>query len=190
MKHLIMYTKNKIWKKVLKAVLSAAAVLAVCVVILEYKSNYKASAEIRNDAPVKTKKTIVINAPIEKVWRIFCDVDKWSSWQKEISSSEINGSFKEGVSFDWQSNGLSIHSTLNTVNSQKKIVWSGPAFGSFAIHSWNFKNLNGRTLVEVNESMEGWLVAVFESKFQSGLDTSITHWLNDLKTESENIKIR
>lgn len=114
-------------------------------------------------------------------------MDNWSTWQKEISTSKINGPFKEGISFDWKSNGLKIHSTLNTVNSHKKIVWSGPALGSFAVHSWSFKNLNGKTLVQVDECMEGWLVSLFESKFQSGLDTSIKNWLNDLKIESEKI---
>jgi hypothetical protein len=129
--------------------------------------------------------SIYFNASIEDVWKVFSDVNNWSNWQKEISTSKINGSFKEGSSFEWKSNGLSIHSTLNSVETNKKVAWSGPAFGAFAIHTWSFRSVNGKTLVEVNESMEGWLVNLFKSKFQLGLDTSIERWLNDLKSESE-----
>jgi hypothetical protein len=63
--------------------------------------------------------------------------------------------------------------------------WSGPAFGYFAIHTWHFENTNGQTTFRAEEGMEGWLVSLLKSRFQSGLDESIVHWLNYLKTQSE-----
>lgn len=65
------------------------------------------------------------------------------------------------------------------------IGWYGPALGAFAIHNWHFKERNGKTTVYVEESMEGWLVQLLKNKFQTSLDTSIAHWLNYLKIESE-----
>jgi len=177
--------KNKKLKNMLIVILSIIIVLAITVFTLEYFSDYKVSKTIHADAPVITKKSIVINVPIEKVWKIFCDVDNWNVWQKEIVSPKINGEFIAGTNFKWKSNGLNITSTLQTVEANKIVGWTGPAFGSFAIHTWYFTEQNGKTTVQVEESMEGWLVKLFKSKFQTGLDTSIEHWQNYLKIESE-----
>ncbi|WP_089874432.1 SRPBCC family protein [Epilithonimonas hungarica] len=98
---------------------------------------------------------------------------------------KINGAFKPGSSFNWKSNGLTITSTLQTVEINKMVGWSGPAFGAFAIHTWYFTEHNGQTTIRVEESMEGWLVTLLKSTFQSSLDTSIEYWLDALKTEAE-----
>lgn len=177
--------KIKTLKKILYGFVSFLLLIAVTIFSLEYFSSYKTSKTIHLDEPVITKKSIAINAPIEKVWKIFSDVNNWGAWQKEIVTPRINGSFKSGTAFRWKSNGLTITSTLQTVKTNKMVGWSGPAFGAFAIHTWYFKEQNGQTIVTVEESMEGWLVFLLKSSFQSGLDTSIEHWLASLKTESE-----
>ncbi|UPK68523.1 SRPBCC family protein [Chitinophaga filiformis] len=172
-------------KKAVKGSILLLLILAITVFSLEYFSNYQVTTTIHADAPVITRKSIVINAPVEKVWKIFSDVDDWDTWQKEIVSPALNGQFKEGAAFDWKSNGLTIHSTLNNVQPNREVSWSGPAFGAFAIHRWHFSMQNGQTLVLVEESMEGWLVQLLAGKFQSGLDTSIDHWLAYLKVAAE-----
>lgn len=177
--------KNRKLKNMLIVLLSIIIVLAITVFALEHFSHYKVSKAIYADAPVITRKNIVINAPVEKVWKIFCDVDNWDAWQKEIVSPAINGAFKAGTTFNWKSNGLTITSTLQTVEVDKMIGWSGPAFGSFAIHTWYLTEHNGQTTIRVEESMEGWLVKLLQNKFQTSLDDSIEHWLSYLKIESE-----
>jgi uncharacterized membrane protein len=169
----------------LKNVLSLIAVLTISVIVMEAFSTYKTSKTIHANAPVITKKSIQINAPVEKVWKVFSDVDHWDSWQKEIENPKINGEFKAGTTFNWKSNGLTITSTLQTVDVNKMVGWSGPAFGAFAIHTWYFTEQNGQTTIRVEESMEGWLVSLLKNKFQSGLDTSIDSWLHSLKQEAE-----
>jgi uncharacterized membrane protein len=177
--------KNKMLKNVMFGFVSFLLVIAITIFLLEYFSNYKTSKTIHLDAPVITRKSIVINVPAEKVWKVFSDVDNWNSWQKEIVTPKINGAFKPGTSFNWKSNGLTITSTLQTVETNKMVGWSGPAFGAFAIHTWYFSEHNGQTTIRVEESMEGWLVKLLKSKFQYSLDTSIDHWLNALKVEAE-----
>ena len=172
-------------KRFIKATILLFVTLALIVVILEMTSSYKVTKTIHTDAPVITRQQIVIDAPVETVWKVFADINHWSDWQKEISSSKINGPFQEGTSFDWKSNGLTIHSTLHTAEINHSAGWSGPAFGAFAIHTWNFTSQGNNTLVQVNESMEGWLVSLFKKRFQSGLDTSIINWLKALKVASE-----
>ena len=91
-----------------------------------------------------------------------------------------------GSSFTWESGGLHIRSTIHQAIPYKKIGWSGPAFGSFAIHNWTFIALpGGTTRVGVEESMEGWLVTAIPGKFQTVLDASLDKWLMALKTVAE-----
>lgn len=180
-----MKTIQKNIKKTAGIILSIVLGLAITLFSLEYFSHYEVTREIHQEAPVITKKSIVINAPAETVWRIFSDVNHWDSWQKEIKSPKLDGPFQAGSSFNWKSNGLVIKSTLNDVKAKQSVSWSGPAFGAFAIHTWHFSENDGKTTVVVNESMEGWLVSLLKSKFQSTLDTSIENWLNYLKTEAE-----
>jgi hypothetical protein len=177
--------KNKTLRNILFGFISFVLVIAITIFSLEYFSNYKTSKTIHLDAPVITRKSIVINASIEKVWKVFSNVNNWDTWQKEIVTPKINGAFKPGTSFNWKSNGLTITSTLQTVEINKMVGWSGPAFGAFAIHTWYFTENNGQTTISVEESMEGWLVTLLKSNFQSSLDTSIEHWLNALKVEAE-----
>ena len=162
--------------------------MVVTVFTLEYFSEYRITKTIHIDAPVITKKNIVIHAPVEKAWAIFTDVDHWDSWQKEIIEPKINGEFKTGTIFNWKTNGLTITSTLQTVELNKRVGWSGPAIGAFAIHTWYFTEHNGQTTVRVEESMEGWLVEILKNKFQKSLDTSTETWLTYLKNETEKVK--
>ncbi|WP_160292053.1 SRPBCC family protein [Pedobacter lusitanus] len=172
-------------KRFIKITALIIGALALTIAILEISSSYKVTRTIHKDAPVITRLQIDINAPVETVWKIFSDVDNWSKWQKEIPESKINGPFKAGSSFDWKTHGLTIHSTFHVVDMNKEAGWSGPAFGSFAIHNWYFIKQGDHTLVKVEESMEGWLVWSLKDRFQSVNRGSLLYWLNALKTASE-----
>lgn len=172
-------------KRLIKIVIVVIAALALTVAVLEMTSSYKVTKTIHANAPVVTREQIVINAPVEVVWAVFADVDSWPQWQKEIPTSKLNGPFKEGSSFDWKTHGLTITSTFHTIDANNMIGWSGPSFGAFAIHNWYFIRQGNRTIVKVEESMEGWLVTLMKNKFQSVNKGSLIYWLDALKTTSE-----
>src|SRR6187549_2895219 len=98
-------------------------------------------------APVKCRKTITINAGSKKVWLVLTDINNWTRWQKDISSSKLNGDLAPGSTFDWKSGGVKIHSTLHTVVAYKEIGWTGKAAGTFAIHNWRLIEKDGITAV-------------------------------------------
>lgn len=158
------------------------------VVVLEKTSSYDSTAtQVNPHAPAQTRQAIEIAAPPETVWRLLSQVDQWAAWQPDITSPHLNGPFQVGSSFDWQSGGLHIHSTLHTVEPLARIGWSGAAFGTFAVHNWTLTRLpNGHTEVRVDEGMEGWLVRLLRPVFQRGLDKSIQFWLARLKQAAEN----
>jgi uncharacterized membrane protein len=140
---------------------------------------------VNTAAPVKTEQTIIINAPVEVAWKVFTGINDWSAWQKDITSSKINSPVEPGANFDWKSGGMTIHSTLHTVDRFHMIGWTGKAFGTFAIHNWTFEKEKDHTIVTVEESMEGWLVNLLKKYLQSKLESSTRNWLRFLKTQSE-----
>ena len=162
-----------------------AGLIALAIVLLEAFGKYSPSTSVNQNAPVKTKQHIAIDAPVEKVWNVFTDVNRWPEWQKDIPTAMIDGPVKAGSVIHWKTAGFSIHSQLQTVDEHKKIGWAGKAFGSFAIHIWNFEQYNGQTIVTVEESMEGWLVKLMQGYVQSNLHTATERWLRDLKERSE-----
>ncbi|MBK1897017.1 SRPBCC family protein [Chryseobacterium paridis] len=172
-------------KKIFLSILAILVALILIVGILELTSSYKVTEDINRNAPVKTQQKITIHASPEKIYRIMSDVNHWSTWNKDIQDPVMNTPFVKGNSFDWKSGGLTICSTLHTTIPNRKIGWSGPAFGAFAIHNWTFVRDSNDTQVIVDESMEGWLVSMMSTKFQTHLEQSLQTWLKDLKTEAE-----
>lgn len=172
-------------KTIVYCLLSVIGLIGITITCLELFSSYKESASINLKAPVKTYQQITINASPQRVYQVMSDIDHWGQWQTDITDPKLNGPFEEGSSFDWKSGGLTIHSTIHTSIPGQKIGWSGKAFGAFAIHNWSFTEENGHTKVNVEESMEGWLVYLMHKKFQKGLEVSLQVWLKNLKARAE-----
>ncbi|MBB6498738.1 SRPBCC family protein [Pedobacter cryoconitis] len=173
-------------KKLIYSIIVFVVSIGLLVGGLELFSSYKPSISIHLDAPVQTKKSIVIHADQKKVWTILADVNHWAEWQSDIKNPELKGAFRPGHSFTWKSGGLNIRSDIQIATPLTKIGWCGPALGAFAVHIWTFTTLiDGSTRVDVEESMEGWLVSVLSHQFQTGLDTSLDKWLGALKATAE-----
>lgn len=140
---------------------------------------------INQKAPVTCSKTITINASSEKVWKVITNINNWANWQTEITKPKLNGALTPGTTFDWQTGGAKIHSTLHTVEPFRNFGWTGKTFGMFAIHNWALTENNGQTTVSVHESMEGFLAKLFKKSFNKNLEKGMQTWLDLLKKECE-----
>ena len=136
-------------------------------------------------APVKCSKSIIIKASPDHVWNILASIDNWASWQTDIKNPKLNGPVSPGSTFDWKTGGAGIHSTLHTVEPAKSLGWTGKTFGMYAVHNWTLTEVPGGTQVSVDESMEGLLAGLFRSSFNKNLAKDMQHWLELLKTKSE-----
>lgn len=143
--------------------------------------------KINAKAPVKCSRKIIINSGIEKVWSVLTDIDHWPDWQTAVSCSKINGALVPGTSFDWKSGGLKFHSILHTVEPFTSFGWTGKTIGSYAIHNWTLKDMNGKTEVFVQESLEGFLVGLFKKTFNKVLERGMEESLEQLKGGCEKI---
>lgn len=134
-------------------------------------------------ASVIAKDTIVINAPIEKVWNVLTGIDGWPQWQTGVTKAVIKGSLQKGTDFEWESKGINFSSTIHTCNHYKSFGWTGTTFGAQAIHNWTFKEREGKTLVIVEESLEGILPTIMKHTFQSDLEKGMKRSLEDLRRQ-------
>jgi uncharacterized protein YndB with AHSA1/START domain len=140
---------------------------------------------INNNAPVKCSKNIIIDADSKTVWSVLTNINSWAMWQTDISNPKLNGELKPETKFDWKAGGVTIHSTLHTVQPHNRFGWTGKTFGMFAIHNWTLSDLGGKTMVVVNESMEGFLAGLFKKPLNKSLDKGMLKWLDLLKQECE-----
>lgn len=141
--------------------------------------------QIDHKAPLQAQKEIIINAPVEKVWRIQTDINNWPKWQKEVSKAKLLGKLSKGTTFTWKAMGMPIVSELQAVDSEKLIGWTGRSIGMFATHYWKFNKKGSNTLVQTEESLSGWfprLIKIFKPNF---LDSSLEAALQTLKHQSE-----
>jgi uncharacterized protein YndB with AHSA1/START domain len=141
--------------------------------------------EINRIAPVISRQEIVINAPVEIVWRTLTDVTGWTTWQPEIDHSELSGPLRVGAAFHWQTAGLAITSTIGEIIPLQRIAWDGPAQGIDGIHVWTLTPQGGGVLVSTEESWDGDPVRAQSEALQQTLDASLVRWLDRLKVRAE-----
>lgn len=140
---------------------------------------------INENASVKSKNQIEIDAPLATVWDVLTDINNWANWQKAVSETIVDGEIKEGTRFNWKAGGLSFKSRIHTVNSMSMFGWTGTTFGASAIHNWTFKEMDNKTIVKVEESLQGVFPRLFRGYFQKNLDAGVRTNLEELKTASE-----
>jgi uncharacterized membrane protein len=141
--------------------------------------------DIDTNAPVFARKEIIIHAPVEYVWQIQTDIENWSKWQPDITSTKLDGDLKAGTTFRWKAKGLNIVSTLHTVKLHRQIGWTGISPGMFAVHNWTFEARGEATLVTTEESLSGWLTRLMKLFDPDFLEKSLETSLQILKTRSE-----
>ena len=137
------------------------------------------------NSPLNDRKEILISAPVGKVWSELVDIDRWSEWQPDVTSSKLDGELAVGGVFHWKSKGLSITSTIQMVEPMQSIGWTGKSFGMQAIHIWTFETYKEGTHVTTEESLTGWvprIMKLFDPKF---LEKSMLNSLQVLKSHVE-----
>jgi hypothetical protein len=137
------------------------------------------------NAPFLDTQSIWIQAPVQKVWETLTTLEQWPAWLTNVSLVKMNGLLQAGTTFDWKTNGMTIHSTLHTVTPLVAIGWTGKVWGMFAVHNWEFREVDGQTEVTVSESMDGFLLKVFRKTFNKMLSKDMHDSLQLLKKACE-----
>ncbi|MGB3339222.1 MAG: SRPBCC family protein [Devosia sp.] len=143
------------------------------------------SIAIDETAPIISRHDIDIDATAEEVWAIQTEINAWPLWRSKVTSASFTDSLKVGSSFDWEDSGLQITSTIQEIERNRRIVWTGPAQGIFAVHVWEFTPTATGVHVHTEESWAGEGLEAQAEYLQPLLDQSLVEWLDLLKARSE-----
>jgi uncharacterized protein YndB with AHSA1/START domain len=141
--------------------------------------------DVNPTAPVVTRDEILIDAPLDVVWKTQTDITAWPRWRPEVSAARFDGNLAVGSVFHWEEGGLQITSTVQDFDPPRRLVWSGPAQGIDAVHVWKFTPTDHGVLVQTEESWDGEPVRAQAAILQPLLDTALRAWLTHLKHTAE-----
>ncbi|ADB30253.1 hypothetical protein Kfla_1149 [Kribbella flavida DSM 17836] len=139
-------------------------------------------------APVVVRLSIEIAAPLERVWQLHTDVNRWADWQTDIATAVTDAPLAPGVSFRWTTHHLDIVSTVYAVEPPQRILWGGPAHGITGIHQWTFEQAGGITTVRTEDSWAGEPVLTDIDGMRKALTASLEAWLDRLKATAEGLQ--
>ncbi|MNO41513.1 Polyketide cyclase / dehydrase and lipid transport [compost metagenome] len=150
-----------------------------------FDDSQRATIDVDRNAQVIVDLSIEIEAPQETVWRLQTGIDQWPAWQKNVSQARLSGPIALGSTFQWETHGLPIVSTILEVDPMRRIVWGGPAQGIDGVHVWTITPTTKGVVVHTTESWDGPPVAADPDGMRAALTSSLNAWLADLKTTAE-----
>lgn len=136
-------------------------------------------------AAVSSQAQIEIAMPADRVWELLSGVDRWPTWNPLVQQAVLSGPFQPGSVFKWKSKGLTVISTLQEVTPNRRLTWTGKAFGTLAIHTWEIVATESGVELRTAESFDGWLPQLMPKTMQRTLDETLPAWLKAIKSEAE-----
>lgn len=144
-------------------------------------------------APVISRASAVIDAPVDVIWRLHADVDSWSTWIPEITPASTSpGPLQPGSVIDWSPQGMKVRSTLVAVDPERGTAWTGAVIDSDVegVHLWTFRPVPGGVLATTEESWAGPSVDADVAGCQAALDEGLAEWVERLKVTAEAVVAR
>ena len=135
--------------------------------------------------------SILIDAPVKKVWNIFTDLTCWKDWSTVISNVSYEADrLTEGKSFKFCIRPFSfpvhIEPVVEKIVPGQSILWSGAKHGIAASHEFTFAEQKGKTLLTSREIFKlNWMKRLFFHIPKKRLHKLSVLMLQDLKYASE-----
>lgn len=144
--------------------------------------------EIDVQAPVVVRRDIVIDAPLQRVWRLLTDVPSWPEWQPDITAAAADHPLRVDGTFRWSTAGLDIESTVYSLQAPHRILWGGSSYGINGIHLWTFDTIGSSVHGRTEESWDGDPVLSDVNGMRAALGESLAAWLGHLKKAAERVQ--
>lgn len=141
--------------------------------------------KVNENAPAYAMHEAEIKAPVQLVWSILADLEKWPVWNEGVQEMNLQGPVVVGTEFGWKTGGMKIRSRIEEITTPLRIVWSGRTMGIRALHSWTFTEEKNGTKVRTEESFEGLVVSLFAGPMRKTLVKALEQGMAALKQEAE-----
>lgn len=143
--------------------------------------------QANSNAPVYSQQEITITAPAAAVWHQLANVAQWEAWNPVVRHVQAPQPLGPGVSFSWQSQGVTIQATVAEAAAPTRLAWKGTAMGVTALHEWDICEEPGHVRVRTAESFEGPTALLMRATLQATLESALSQWLKALKEQAEKI---
>lgn len=135
------------------------------------------------NAPVTASRSVTIDAPADRVWRILTNVEDWPQWHAYLKDAELHGDFAAGSALSY-GGPLKHRLTVAKVKVNELVMLYGFLSRYTAVTKWDVQRASsGGTKVTFTESSAGPLMSVFYSS--RSLGGHLERWLTALKAAAE-----
>lgn len=141
--------------------------------------------QANSNAPVYARQEIPIAAPAPTVWHLLATPEQWATWNPTVRQVQATQPLAVGVSFSWQSQGITIQATVAEATAPARLAWKGTAMGVTALHEWNIYEEAESVRVETAQSFEGPAALLMRTTLQTALENALGQWLRALKEQAE-----
>ncbi|MBI4162273.1 MAG: SRPBCC domain-containing protein [Candidatus Aenigmarchaeota archaeon] len=137
---------------------------------------------------ITVEKEIVINKPVEQIWKVFVDVNNWPKAFPNITDSKLDGKLEVGKKFRMVLKGtipfmpLDVQPTVLKMEKNKFISWRGSGkMGINGVHDFIFQNIGkNKTRIVSREVFSGKFVFITRP-LKSSVEKSFEIHLQGLK---------
>jgi carbon monoxide dehydrogenase subunit G len=143
----------------------------------------------------KIEKSILFNAPCQKVWQVWKDVEKTSEWVDGVSLSRIISEAKEGLDLHWREKckvggfDVQVDHYVKAWDEEKKVsVHSALPMGGTMDREIQFINQGESSKVNLTLTWNlGMAASLFSDKqMEEMMDRSLDRTAKNWKTQVEN----
>ena len=138
------------------------------------------------------EESIIIHAPLPKVWKTFTDITRWDDWNtvlKNVSRDRTEILAEGGkVRFCIYPFHFPVYlePVIEKVILRKKVVWTSKKYGISALHAFIFAQVENGVLVTSRETFRGISVKALGFLFPEWRLRELTvSFLKDLKGAAE-----
>lgn len=111
-------------------------------------------------APIRGNATIEVQAPAGVVFSTLTDLIRWPEFIPGITHVRSSAPFAVGTRFRWRNAGFPITSTIQRLQPDTELTWTGHSLWLTAVHRNTIEQLpDGRCRLTSSESMAGFAVA-------------------------------
>ena len=110
------------------------------------------------------REEIEISAPMPVVWAVFSALEEWDDWNTACQSCHLveGEEMAAGACFAFVVRPftlpIKVKPRITECEPGQKVVWEGERLGIHAVHTWTFREINGRVTLISHEEFSGPLI--------------------------------
>lgn len=139
--------------------------------------------KINENASIKDQHSIIINAPIDQVWKIVTDISNWADWNSEVKKVSISEELKVGTTFKWKIGRMNSSAQIQLLEEPNTFAFSGKSSLVKRIYVWSLETDDNQTIATLGTSLQG-LFTVWVENHRS-VYNELLNWLECLKQKAE-----